>query len=352
MDIGKYKIFLIGLSGLFAVSTSAEPLRELAINFALKAKQTPTLDGKLDEACWKQVPEFTRYRVRTKKLPKGKHAQKTSLKILWDNRGIYFGVTNYEKNLEILKANARTRNDGYVWADDSSEFYLDPTCTGYTHFKFNVNSIGTIADFWQVDMGFTDTNWSASSAKAVCGKTADAWVMEFFISWHDLKKTPQVGNIWMLIHRRLEYTSGKLIDYSTSGGAHNDWKFGYIYFIDQTVPSPEKLGAKLLKIASPDWVLPINGKWLWAKDKKVDVTTEQAIQTSLRQQAETALKKAAGVLKSFPSKQLTAKLNQLQKQFDEANQKNGFAIMADFSEITTEAEKMDKEAQLMELMNE
>jgi len=351
MNTGKAKLVLFCLAGLFSTTAFADPLRELALHFALKTNQPPVLDGKLDEACWKQAPEFTRYRVRTK-LPKGKAAQKTSLKIVWGDRGIYFGITNYEKKLDALKVSVRTRNGGYIWADDSAELYIDPTATGYTMFKFDINSVGAIGDFWQVDMGFTDYNWSASSAKAVCGKTADAWVIEYFVSWDDLKKKPQVGSIWMLIHRRLEYSSGKLVDSSSSGGIYHDRKFGFIYFINQTVPAPEQQGEKLLKLVSPDWVLPINGKWLWATGKQVTVSNEKAILKSLRQQAKTSLGKAAKLLKLSSAKQLTPKLKKLRKRFEEATEKKGFAAMAEFSAVAAEAVKINKEIQFMELMSE
>ena len=192
------KFQVVGLLLVMAAGPlGAAPLQRLALHVAVKADRTPVVDGRLDEACWKAAPAFTQY-IRGY----GKNYQDTSIRVVWTDAGITFGIVNSEKHLSRLKVSVRSRDGGYVWADDSAEIYLDPTATGYTVFKFDVNCIGTIGDFWQVDPGFTDVSWSASSAKAGCARTADAWTIEFFVSWADLKKTAHPGDVWMMMHQR------------------------------------------------------------------------------------------------------------------------------------------------------
>jgi hypothetical protein len=320
-------------------------LRELSVKYALKTNYPPVLDGKLNDKCWQEAPTYSRYQS------KAKQPQKTELKIVWTEKGIYLGIKNYERNIDSLKAKTNLRDGGRVWADDCSELYIDPTATGYTMFKFEINSIAAIADVWQVDMGFTDTTWNAASARASCGKTADAWNIEFFVSWVDLKKKPEVGDIWCIIHRRLSWTSGILEDYSSSGGRFHDRKFGYLYFMDKKLPPVKELGNKLLAMASPEWVLPYQKQWIWAKDKKqVVISSGNSIILEMNKLAQKNLTKAAKVTANdAPLKNKTFKL---QTELNNVSRKDAFSAMKKYNEIATDSQKLIDEFQLMKLISD
>ena len=249
---------------LAAGTAAAAPLRELAVHQAVKVAKTPTIDGKLDEPAWQQARAFTRYRHDG-----GENPQRTSIRIVWDDQGITFGVVNSEAHLDRLRATVRTRDGGHVWSDDSAEFYLDPTATGYSLFKFDVNSIGTVADTWQPDPGFVDHSWSAAWVQAAGSVGEATWTLEFFVSWADLQKTPAAGDVWMFFHRRLAWTGrdAKLTTTSTTGGNYGKRIFGYIYFVAGEPPLPIEVGRELM-IASPPWVAQAGGRWLWARAKQ------------------------------------------------------------------------------------
>ena len=271
---------------LAASTAAAAPLRELAVHQAVKAAKTPTVDGRLDEPAWQRAPVFTRYRHDG-----GDNPQETSIRIVWDDQGITFGIVNSEAHPGRLRASVRTRDGGYVWSDDSAEFYLDPTATGYSLFKFDVNSVGTIGDTWQPDPGFVDQSWSASSARAAgrVGKTA--WTLEFFVSWADLQRTPAPGDVWMFFHRRLAWTDkdAKLTTTSTSGGHYGNRVFGYIYFVAGDPPEPMEVGRKLM-IAPPPWVAQTGGRWLWARTRQsLQRRPPQAVAQHYRGEARRAL---------------------------------------------------------------
>jgi hypothetical protein len=323
----------------------------LAIHYAIRTDKAPELDGRLDEPCWKASPEFAKY-VRMY----GENYQPTSIRVVWGDAGIYFGIVNGEKHLDRLKVSVRTRDGGAVWADDSAEIYLDPTATGYSMFKFDINSIGTIGDFWQVDMGFTDTSWSASSAKAICGRTEDGWTIEFFVSWADLKKTPHPGDVWMMMHQRFSYTADDAhrCAVSTSGGGYYNRKFGFIYFVDKQFPDAEKVGQALLKFAVQPWVLPLNGDWLYAEGGKVEKESCETIIARLRERAEASLDAVSEILEDAPDESTKSRLDALRKRFEAAEEKSKseekFSAMAEFQKISLAAEELRYEAELAELL--
>ncbi len=326
-------------------------LQKLALHYAVKADPAPVLDGKLDDPCWKLAPPFTNY-VRIY----GDNYQDISLQAAWDDAGLYLAIVNSEQHLERLKVNVRTRDGGMVWDDDSAEIYLDPTATAASLFKFDVNSIGVIADYWQVDVGFTDYTWNASSARAATGRTPDAWTIEFFVSWADIKKTPQAGDIWMLTHQRFSYTSGNgsRTAMSTNGGSFYNRRFGYLYFADEALPPPPEVGAKLLKLAVQPWVMPLNGDWLYGQNSQLGSLSTEALLLRFQGQAQQALNTVAEALKTAPDARSQQQFDALNKRFDDAcaAAQGGdiFPSMQEFHKITGEAENLRDEVLLAELL--
>ena len=345
------KELLIGCWTLLflAAAIQAAPLRELSVQYAMRTDKPPTLDGDLSDPCWQKAPEFTRYRNGM-----GANHQKTSLRILWDDRGLYFGVKNYEKSLDKLKADIKTRDGGHIWADDSGEFYIDPTCTGYSMFKFEINCVGAVGDWWQVDMGFTDKEWSASSARAASGRTPDAWTIEFFVSWTDLKRTPKSGDLWMLMHVRFLQTDGPISAVSSSGGTFYDRKFGYIYFIDGKTPPPLELGAKLMATATQPWALPVGDDWLLASGGKLELEKPDGIVRRLEAKAAKELDAADALQAKYPDPAQAKALKSLRDRLKKTTEPGAaeFAGMAELDAIAAAAITINDTLSINELTNE
>ena len=310
---GALRYWLKAATTVLATGASGEPLRELAVHHAVKVSAPPVIDGRLDEPCWARAPAFTRYRHDG-----GRNPQSSDLRVVWGDRGIAFGVASREANPERIRASVRTRDGGHVWADDSTEFYLDPTATGYTLFKFDVNCIGTIADFWQPDPGFVDLSWSASSARAAGVIGTDVWTTELFVSWADLGKKPVPGDVWKFYHRRLAWTGpgGKLTVTSTTGGNYTARIFGYLYFMDGSPPMPLELGAKL-QLAPVPWTVPIGEQWLWASaDGQLRCAEPQAVVEHYRREARRILDTARDLTAGVDAAAVTtAGIAALEKRF-------------------------------------
>lgn len=259
----KMKKVLVLLSVCASLSCIAAETQNLAVQYALKTDDVIKIDGKLDEAAWKKAPEFTDYRFVNGPMPK-----KTSLRILWGKHGIYLGVVNYERKGYSLRTTVRTRDGGHIWADDSGEFYIDPFANGYSMFKFDVNSVGAIYDFWQVDPGNIDTSYRSPSAVSASQILPDRWTIEFFVSYADMQvKRPEAGSIWAIMHRRLAYTEGPLIDLSTSGGNFNNRRFGYVFMTENGSLPRATVLAQLKRYASAPWLAKVGNEYFWTDGK-------------------------------------------------------------------------------------
>ncbi len=293
------KAILLSVLTAATLSTKAAPLRILATHLAKKANGPIVIDGKLDESDWKNAPEFTAYRYGS-----GPVKLKTSMRIIYDRRGIYLGVVNYEDRMDRLKTTVYSRDGKHIWTDDSAEFYIDPTATANTMFKFDVNSAGAIGDFWQVDPGFTNHNWSASSAESKSLKYPDRWTIEFFVSWQDLKKTASPGDVWLIMHQRFSTTHGKLCASSTSGGNFYNRRFGYLFFIEDKVPTSEKITARCVKTATAPWLVYCGGKYHYFDGHTPFSGNAASIQKYLSNKARTLI----SVLAEDKRKELNAEL--------------------------------------------
>lgn len=288
------------------LSLTAEELRILPLHFAVRAGKSPTLDGSLEDPAWSQAPAFSAYR-----LLYGDKPQKTSLRIIYDHKGIYFGVKNYEDKTDKLKVTVRSRNGGHVWEDDSAEFYVDTTGTGAAMYKFDVNSVGAIADFWQVDMGFTDYNWSASTAVSATVKAKDFWTIEFFVGNTDLKVQPKPGDVWMFMHQRFTYTSGNRTAQSSSGGNFGNRKFGYLFFVDTGFPAADDIIARIKKTVQAPWLVEFQGQYYYY-DGKEQINGDQE---HLKKVFTALVWKAIGELDEASSKALKDELAATEKKY-------------------------------------
>ncbi len=342
---------MLGAAAL--LPAGAAPLEELALHYAMRTASPPVLDGKLDEPCWQAAPEFTRYRTLY-----GDHVQPTSIRLVWDDKGLYAGMVNTEANPSRLRVSVRTRDGGQLWKDDSVEFYLDPTCSGSTMYVFQINSVGAIGDYWQVDAGFADHAWSASSARAAGGRAPEVWTLEFFVAWDDLKRKPDGGDLWLMMQVRFSWTGtdGKICGVSTSGGNFYNRTFGYLYFADGAISSAGQLGDKLQRIvAKQPWVVQYGDGWLYRRDGDVVLLASEAIVERERGQAQQALARLAETLADGGDDAAKRSFDALQTRMDETSaawdSRNPFPAMAAFSAIADEARALTDEAGVQALID-
>lgn len=108
---------------------------------AYKINDTITIDGKLDEAVWKNASRSNRF----KDLVSGGEAYlDTRAAVLWDEQNLYVAYWIEEPNVTAT----HTQRDAFIYEDNDVELFIVGK-DGY--YEFEVNSFGTIYEvlfFW------------------------------------------------------------------------------------------------------------------------------------------------------------------------------------------------------------
>ena len=89
--------------------------------------QPPSLDGKLDDPCWKQATRLPRFTHRGRPVEAETYAF-----VGYDDAALYVGVHCQEPLVKQMRRRF-TRHDQAIWSDDSIELFIDtdPDRAGY-----------------------------------------------------------------------------------------------------------------------------------------------------------------------------------------------------------------------------
>ncbi len=110
---------------------------------AVRAAKAPSIDGKLDEAVWAAAPAYTAFVTTKGRRPA---VNPTSVKCLFDDRNLYFGITcAIADGGRPAQAAARPR-DGGLYQLEGIELMLDPGRNQDFYYHFMVSSNGDLAD--------------------------------------------------------------------------------------------------------------------------------------------------------------------------------------------------------------
>jgi hypothetical protein len=309
----KLYIPAICVAAVVSATISAAPVRQLSFYEANYTKTRPTIDGKLDDACYKQAKVYKSYYVYFKPNPEpGK--LKTEFRMLYDNTGVYLGIVNYEKNLEKVRKKYTVRDAPALWTDDCAEIYFDPYCDGVGFTKFVVSAGGVTGDSRRIDAAVSLPDWNGSAWNAAVSFRKDAWVIEAFFPWQDLGGRAASGSLWKFCHVRYAWSTGKFIGVSSSpGGCYNRPEdFGYIYFAGEKPVGPKQIGELLAKKATPPWCLAQGDSLLMCEPgKKIQ---QEKLATLLKSSAAECRKLIETISKLDPDALKSVKTDILAKQ--------------------------------------
>jgi hypothetical protein len=176
------------------------------------ANKPPLLDGKLDDACWRQAQVIDRFASYWSKTPRAG----TRAFLVWDDDAIYYAATMTDTE---VRAFGTKRNDT-LWEGDVFELFLKPSAARPEYFEFQGNPRGVVFEMAFPRRGrypesFNNAPLLGTKAVAVIDGTLDhpgdkdkGWSIEGRIPWTAFALTgakPKPGDSWLFAICRYDY---------------------------------------------------------------------------------------------------------------------------------------------------
>lgn len=152
---------------------------------AVRTEISPKIDGILDDQVWENVPIAGDF-IQNRPVP-GEHekqANRTELKILYDNSAIYVAAHMYEENPDSIAQEVSTRDN--MGNSDFISIFFDTYLDKINAFGFFVTPTGTQFDAKYSQNGNEDGNWNAvwESATKI---DRSGWTAEFRIPYSAIR---------------------------------------------------------------------------------------------------------------------------------------------------------------------
>ncbi|MEO7978749.1 DUF5916 domain-containing protein [Flavobacterium sp.] len=152
------------------------------------------IDGKLDENDWKTTPvasNFVMYNPDNgKAIPE---AQKTEVKILYDDNAIYIGAVMYDNGPDKILKEISQRDD--FGTADLFGVFINGFNDGQQDFQFFVSAADVQGDCIMTDANGEDYSWDAVwESKA--SLTTDGWIVEIKIPYAALRFSNENKQTW------------------------------------------------------------------------------------------------------------------------------------------------------------
>ena len=278
------KKILVALFAAFVATILHAEMRELSFMTAMQVDKAPVLDGELNDEAWKKgVANKNYYKYLD---PKGTHFTnyQTRCTIVYNDKGIFAGVVNYQKDISILRRKVLKNNDASIWTDDCAELYFDPAANGVGYFKFVVNANGKNDSAWRMDSANFHEDWRAPGVASAAKVFDDRWEFELFVPWeaYGLKSKPDAGTFWTFNHSRFTWSKGwgPFCSSAPCASGVSPDRFGLLYFSEGVAPTPEKILAMLEERLQSDWGIDLGGStYLHTLEgtRKIDQTLPELI---------------------------------------------------------------------------
>jgi len=236
---------------------SAEPVVPEKVGKELQAyyvgDSAPRIDGRLDDEGW-QLAQAIDDMVQNDPNNMQPPTERTSVKVLYDDRSVYVGVVNYMRDTSKI-TNALGRRDTFP-RSDSIKITFDPRHDHLTAYTFDSNPNGV-----QGDMTWFDDTRSSTDYDAVWEVrteiTKEGWTAEFRIPFSQLRFsiTPGEAVVWGFnVRRDIVYNAEMIRWVATPRGAQGFVsRMGHLTFVKPPAP-PRRLELQPFMLAKQEHV--------------------------------------------------------------------------------------------------
>jgi hexosaminidase len=186
----------------------------------LPVTSPPTIDGKLDDECWKNAPAATGFRLNN---GKGLATHQTTAWVCYDADNLYIAFECVEPEAGKLNAH-EIADDGPVWHDDCVEVFITPhaVATRDNFHHFAVNTLGCKAYLYAESPITKAAEW-----KAAASKSDGKWFVEMAIPFEILHPVGTNDAFW-----RIQFAREDLLHSESSSWSEvpqwyaSPWRFG------------------------------------------------------------------------------------------------------------------------------
>jgi hypothetical protein len=159
---------------------------------AVRTATLPTIDGRLDEAVWRDTAPLSGFVQR--EPDEGKPAtEDTEVRVLFDNEALYVGARMLDREPDRI-VRRLSRRDGAAFSD-SLTIILDPYHDHMTGAILTVSAAGALSDSLVANDTGTDASWDGVWEAAVSIDTG-GWVAEIRIPLSQLRFAPGARQTW------------------------------------------------------------------------------------------------------------------------------------------------------------
>lgn len=176
---------------LLAISSlNAQNIEGKQSLFATYSKESPKLDGVLDEACWQEAKATTEIFTENTPEPNTPSSMKTEVKLVYTTDAIYVGAIMHDPAPDSILRQLSVRDDIRSVNADYFTVYIDGMYTQQSSFSFTVTAAGVRGDASNGDRVWDGAWWSATQI------TEDGWIVEMEIPYSQLRFPKKEQQVW------------------------------------------------------------------------------------------------------------------------------------------------------------
>jgi hypothetical protein len=189
---------------------------------AVRLRATPpTIDGKLDDACWREAGDWAGNYTQFSPTYNSPPSETTQLKVLYDDKYLYVAIRAFDRHADQLARFASVRDD---FSGDILGISFDTYSDHRNAFEFDLTAAGQKIDLTLTNDGW-DTTWNAVWDGKV-SHDAEGWSAEMRIPLSQLRyngQNPQTWGMhaWRWFARNSEESQWKLLANDGSGSVYS-----------------------------------------------------------------------------------------------------------------------------------
>lgn len=190
---------LIYSSQIFGSSDSLSIRNNDVVLFAEKLSYPIVIDGKLDEAVWKETRGFENF-IQRDPNEGSPASERTIIKLAFDEKYLYLGAAMYDSSPDSIMARL-TRRDEEVNADNII-LCLDPYNDKRSGYYFGLNAAGTQLDGVLYNDSWDDNSWDGVWEGRV-DRNGEGWTAEMKIPFSQMRFNESDNMVWGINFRRI-----------------------------------------------------------------------------------------------------------------------------------------------------